>query len=147
MLLFPANDPELCRAWVKRWEPGAVLNNAGDNPHLSQLQQELSGYFEGRVREFRVPLDLRGTPFQVKVWNEVYKVGYARLRSYREIANAIGTPAAVRAVGAANGANPIPVIVPCHRIIGSDGNLVGYGGGLDMKRRLLELEGAMFPVA
>jgi methylated-DNA-[protein]-cysteine S-methyltransferase len=80
----------------------------------------------------------------VSVWNEVYKVGFGQMRSYGEIARAIGRPSAVRAVGAANGANPIPIIVPCHRIVGSDGRLVGYGGGLDMKRRLLELEGTMF---
>ena len=98
------------------------------------------------MHTFSFPLDLRGTPFQLAVWHEVCNVGYGQVRSYREIAQAVGKPAAVRAVGAANGANPVPIIVPCHRIIGSDGKLVGYGGGLNMKRRLLEVEGAMFPV-
>lgn len=147
LLLFPTNDPALCHSWAKRWAPDATITVGQHNPHLAQLQQELTAYFEGRLRSFSVPLDLHGTPFQTRVWHEVYKVGYAQLRSYREIANSIGSPTAVRAVGAANGANPVPIIVPCHRIIGSDGNLVGYGGGLDLKRRLLELEGAMFPVA
>jgi O-6-methylguanine DNA methyltransferase len=144
MLLFPSQDLAHRAAWVRRWKPQARITAGHGDPRVAQLEQELSGYFEGQVRDFGVPLDMHGTPFQLRVWNEVYRVGYAQMRSYREIAQAVGQPAAVRAVGAANGANPIPIIVPCHRIIGSDGKLVGYGGGLDMKRRLLELEGVMF---
>ena len=146
LLLFPTQELALCTAWARRWEPQARTTPGGNNPHVAQLEEELPAYFAGELREFSTPLDMRGTPFQLKVWNEVYGVGYSQMRSYRDIAHAIGQPSAVRAVGAANGANPIPVIVPCHRIIGSDGKLVGYGGGLAMKRRLLELEGAMFSV-
>lgn len=150
LLLFPTNDPSHAHAWAKRWHPTATINNSGttgtSDPLVAQLQHELQSYFSGVLRTFNIPLDPHGTDFQRKVWLEVYRVGYAQLRSYREIAMAIGNPQSVRAVGAANGANPIPIIVPCHRIIGSDGNLVGYGGGLDLKRRLLQLEGAMFPV-
>jgi O-6-methylguanine DNA methyltransferase len=144
LLLFPAQDFELCTTWARRWEPQARITDGNGDARIARLEQELAGYFGRRIRKFATPLDMRGTSFQLRVWNEVYKVGYAQVRSYRDIANAIGQSNAVRAVGAANGANPIPIIVPCHRIIGSDGSLVGYGGGLDMKRSLLELEGSMF---
>jgi O-6-methylguanine DNA methyltransferase len=146
LLLFPTNDPALAAAWAQRWHPQAAIIDGSSHPLVSQLQNELRAYFDRQLHNFTIPLDLHGTDFQRKVWHEVHRVGYAQLRSYREIAASIGNPQSVRAVGAANGANPIPIIVPCHRIIGSDGNLIGYGGGLDMKRRLLELEGAMFPV-
>jgi O-6-methylguanine DNA methyltransferase len=86
---------------------------------------------------------MRGTAFQLRVWSALLDVGYGELRTYGQIASGMAAPKAVRAVGAANGANPVPIIVPCHRIIGSSGQLIGYGGGLDMKRRLLELEGVM----
>lgn len=146
-LLLPRQDFSQCEAWARRWEPAAKITDDSRNPHVQQLERELSSYFAGRLRDFTVSLDMRGTPFQLKVWHEVYNVGYAQIRSYSEIARSIGHASAVRAVGAANGANPIPIIVPCHRIIGSNGKLVGYGGGLDLKRRLLELEGVMFPAA
>jgi O-6-methylguanine DNA methyltransferase len=86
---------------------------------------------------------MHGTDFQLRVWRELERIPYGETRSYSQIAAAIGTPQAVRAVGAANGANPIPIVVPCHRVIGAGGKLVGYGGGLPLKRRLLELEGAL----
>ena len=149
LLLLPAHDFGLCHTWVQRWEPDAIVIDVAESDEDSRvrlLKEELTGYFDGRVRTFSFPLDMRGTPFQLAVWHEICNVGYGQVRSYREIAQALGKPNAVRAVGAANGANPVPIIVPCHRIIGSDGKLVGYGGGLDMKRRLLEVEGAMFPV-
>ena len=140
-LIFPGVSFEHCEAWVRRWEPDAVRSE--DRAPLQQLSEQLTAYFEGTLKEFAVPLDLRGTPFQTRVWAALQDVAYGELRTYRQIATTIGAPQAVRAVGAANGANPIPVIVPCHRIIGSSGQLVGYGGGLDLKRRLLELEGVM----
>lgn len=146
LLLLPAQDFSLCYNWVQRWEPDAIVVENKDDSRVRQLHEELTGYFDGRLRTFSFPLDMRGTAFQMQVWHEVCNVGYGQVRSYREIAQAVGKPAAVRAVGAANGANPVPIIVPCHRIIGSNGKLVGYGGGLDMKRRLLEVEGAMFAV-
>jgi O-6-methylguanine DNA methyltransferase len=110
---------------------------------LDQLQR----YFAGEPVQFSCPLDLRGTPFQVSVWKELFRIPYGQTRTYAEIASAIGAPRAVRAVGAANGANPVAVIVPCHRVIGSNGTLTGYGGGLGMKEWLLTLEGVMLSAA
>lgn len=112
------------------------------NPLLREAARELRDYFAGILRVFRTPLDLRGTDFQLSVWNELRKIPYGETRSYAQIAEAIGKPRAVRAVGAANGSNPVAIVVPCHRVIGLNGRLTGYGGGLPMKKRLLELEGA-----
>lgn len=105
--------------------------------------QQLEAYFRGELREFDVELDLQGTDFQREVWKMLTRVPYGQTASYAEIAAAVGRPAAPRAVGAANGANQIPIFVPCHRIIGSDGRLTGYRGGVDIKRGLLELESEM----
>jgi methylated-DNA-[protein]-cysteine S-methyltransferase len=106
------------------------------DPVTAQLRE----YFSGSRREFDVKLSPRGTEFQRAVWNELLRVPYGTTISYGELARRIGRPDAVRAVGAANGANPIPIIVPCHRVIGANGTLTGYGGGLDRKRWLLDLE-------
>jgi methylated-DNA-[protein]-cysteine S-methyltransferase len=108
-------------------------------PYARQLEE----YFAGRRRQFDLPLDLHGTEFQKRCWQELLKIPYGETRSYADVARAIGKPSAVRAVGLANGQNPIAIIVPCHRVIGSDGSLTGYGGGLETKRKLLELEGAL----
>jgi len=102
--------------------------------------QELDEYFEGKRKTFDIPLRTHGTPFQEKVWAALRAIPYGEVRSYKEVAEAIGHPKAYRAVGMANNANPIFIIVPCHRVIGSDGSLTGYGGGLPMKRALLSLE-------
>jgi methylated-DNA-[protein]-cysteine S-methyltransferase len=107
-----------------------------------EATSQLRAYFAGRLREFQLPLDLRGTDFQLRVWRQLLTIPYGETRSYSQIARAIGAPAAARAVGAANGANPISIVVPCHRVIGGSGKLVGYGGGLALKRRLLDLERA-----
>jgi methylated-DNA-[protein]-cysteine S-methyltransferase len=112
------------------------------NPFLREAASQLLAYFAGNLRRFKLPLDLQGTEFQKSVWRELQKIPYGETRSYAQIAAAIGTPTAVRAVGAANGANPVAIVVPCHRVIGSGGKLTGYGGGLPLKKRLLELEGA-----
>jgi O-6-methylguanine DNA methyltransferase len=101
---------------------------------------QIAEYLGGQRREFDLPLDLRGTDFQRRMWAAVAGIPYGQTRTYADIARAIGKPQAVRAVGAANGANPLPLVVPCHRVIGSDGSLTGYGGGLDVKRKLLEME-------
>lgn len=111
-----------------------------DDGHNTEAVRQLQAYLAGDLREWDVPLDMRGTPFQLAVWRAVADVGYGETVSYGEIARRIGNPSAVRAVGAANGANPLPPIVPCHRIIGSNGKLTGYGGGLPLKQRLLDLE-------
>ena len=115
----------------------------GIHPIATEAVRQLRAYFGGRLRRFDIPLDLRGTDFQLRVWRELERIPYGETRSYLQIADAIGAPRAVRAVGAANGANPIPIVVPCHRVIGSSGKLVGYGGGLPLKKRLLQLEGAV----
>ena len=108
---------------------------------FADVIQQLNSYFAGQLTEFDVPIDGDGTPFQRKVWAALCEVPFGQTRTYGEIASAIGNSKASRAVGLANGRNPISIIVPCHRIIGSSGKLVGYGGGLDRKTRLLQLEG------
>jgi len=103
-------------------------------------QVELDEYFAGGRREFTVRLDLRGTDFQKRCWQALLEIPYGQTRSYADVARAVGRPTAFRAVGLANGSNPIPIIVPCHRVVGSNGSLTGYGGGLDIKQKLLDLE-------
>jgi O-6-methylguanine DNA methyltransferase len=108
-------------------------------PYVIQLEE----YFAGNRRRFDFPLDLRGTDFQLSCWRALLAIAYGETRSYADIARAVGKPTAFRAVGMANNRNPIAIVVPCHRVIASDGGLCGYGGGLDVKRKLLELEGAL----
>jgi methylated-DNA-[protein]-cysteine S-methyltransferase len=103
----------------------------------------LDQYFAGKLRQFDIPLAPRGTAFQLAVWEALTHIPFGETIAYRDLAIRIGNPTAVRAVGAANGANPIPIVVPCHRVIGADGSLTGFGGGLDTKRRLLRHEGAV----
>ena len=117
-----------------------ALADTPDHPLLVQAERELGDYFAGRLTRFSVPLDMRGTDFQKSVWRALLTIPFGETRSYGEIARQIGSPGAFRAVGLANGHNPIGIIVPCHRVIGSNGSLTGYGGGLDRKRALLEME-------
>ncbi|HVZ48561.1 MAG TPA: methylated-DNA--[protein]-cysteine S-methyltransferase [Gemmatimonadaceae bacterium] len=127
---------------------GVWFPNAGGIPDvenerdavIDRTRRELDEYFAGTRREFTVPVAPEGTPFQRKVWSALQRVAYGTTTSYGAIAAKIGSPAAVRAVGAANGANPIPIIIPCHRIIGANGSLTGFGGGMERKRFLLDLE-------
>ncbi|PYT19182.1 MAG: cysteine methyltransferase [Acidobacteria bacterium] len=107
---------------------------------MRETMRQLQAYFGGELKSFDVPLEIVGTEFQKRVWSALRTIPYGQTRSYSQIAAQIGAPRAVRAVGAANGRNPIPIIVPCHRVIGASGNLVGFGGGLDWKRLLLDLE-------
>jgi len=109
-------------------------------PALAPYLRELNEYFGGKSRQFSLPLDLRGTEFQLACWHALLEIPYGETRSYRDIAEAIGHPHAYRAVGMSNNRNPVAIIVPCHRVIASSGSLCGYGGGLDLKRRLLDLE-------
>ncbi len=113
------------------------------DPVLSSCASQLEEYFAGERDTFDLPLAAGGTDFQRAVWAALADIPYGELRSYRDIAEAIDNPAAVRAVGAANGRNPLPIVVPCHRVIGSDGSLTGFAGGLEAKTRLLQLEGAL----
>jgi methylated-DNA-[protein]-cysteine S-methyltransferase len=101
---------------------------------------QLDAYFAGRLRRFELPLAPQGTPFQLRVWEALLEIPYGETRSYGELARRIGSPDAPRAVGLANGRNPIAIVIPCHRVIGANGQLTGYGGGLALKRRLLSLE-------
>jgi len=128
-------------AWLRRKMQVEQLIEGEKIAPLQQAEDELQRYFAGERVQFSCPLDLHGTAFQIMVWKELTRIPYGETRSYGEIARAIGRPAAVRAVGAANGANPVAIIVPCHRVIGSNGNLTGYGGGLHTKAWLLSLEG------
>ncbi len=134
-----AGESGICAIELNPAGPAAGGRNDG-HPQLAEAARQLRAYFAGELREFRLALDLRGSDFQKRVWRELSAIPYGETRSYGEIAAAIGAPRAVRAVGAANGANPVPIVVPCHRVIGAGGKLTGYGGGLPLKRRLLELE-------
>ncbi|MDE1146499.1 MAG: methylated-DNA--[protein]-cysteine S-methyltransferase [Azospirillaceae bacterium] len=125
--------------------PGRVRldlpTQAPDHPVLRETERQLAEYFDGQRRVFDVPLAFRGTDFQKAVWAALLTIPYGDVRSYGDIARQIGNPAAVRAVGAANGRNPISIIAPCHRVIGTSGALTGFAGGLETKRHLLALEG------
>jgi methylated-DNA-[protein]-cysteine S-methyltransferase len=148
-LLLIGDGQALTGLWMldaDRYSARDAGREAGLTPSPASFREvtaQLDGYFEGDLKEFTVPLAPSGTPFQLAVWTELTKIPYGSTMSYGNIARALGKkPVAARAVGLANGANPISVIVPCHRVIGSDGSLTGYGGGLDRKELLLRLEGA-----
>jgi methylated-DNA-[protein]-cysteine S-methyltransferase len=111
-----------------------------DHPILRRAITQLSEYFSGQRISFEIPLDPRGTSFQQEVWNALLAIPYGETRSYLDLARKLGNPNATRAVGAANGRNPISIIVPCHRVIGSNGKLTGFAGGIEIKERLLQLE-------
>jgi len=119
----------------------------GDHRLLREARRQLDEYFAGRRRSFELPLAPRGTGFQREVWHALTTIPYGETVSYAQLAARIGRPKAMRAVGAANGRNPLPIVLPCHRVIGADGSLTGFGGGLDAKRFLLQLEGAVPPAA
>lgn len=121
-----------------RMEPQADwIENMGC---FQEVSRQLTAYFKGDLRQFELPLNPRGTPFQLGVLEQLQTIPYGETRSYADIARAIGSPKAVRAVGAANARNPLPIVIPCHRVIGSNGSLTGFGGGLPTKRFLLALE-------
>jgi AraC family transcriptional regulator of adaptative response/methylated-DNA-[protein]-cysteine methyltransferase len=124
---------------LRRWFKGPVV--AGKHRHLDQLFGELEEYFDARRREFTVPLVVRGTPFELSVWSALQRIPFGTTCSYADIAREVENPRAVRAVGSANGRNRMSIVIPCHRVVNSDGKLGGYGGGLWRKIRLLELEG------
>lgn len=130
-------------ARVQKLNPRAIQPRESKSV-LAPYLRELDEYFAGDRREFSLPLDLRGTDFQLACWRALLEIPYGETRSYRDIAQAIGHPHAYRAVGMSNNRNPVAIIVPCHRVIASSGSLCGYGGGLDIKRKLLDLEQASF---
>jgi methylated-DNA-[protein]-cysteine S-methyltransferase len=113
-----------------------------NDPYLFEVFNQLNEYFSGSRKKFDLPLDIDGTEFQKKVWNELKKIPYGKTKSYKYIAEKLGDVKAIRAVGKANGQNPVPILIPCHRVIGSNGKLTGYAGGLDIKEKLLKIEGS-----
>lgn len=149
MLCLEEDGAGICGAYFYRKgeEPpaGIARNKEGTEntgtPLLAEAKRQLMEYFDGTRREFDLPLSLHGTPFQLTDWKELCRIPYGETRTYGQIAAAMGKPKACRAVGLANHNNPVSIIVPCHRVIGSDRKLVGYGGGLDVKEALLSLEG------
>lgn len=119
-------------------------NDVVDNKSRNKdVIEQLTRYFNGKLAKFSVPVDLRGTPFQVRVWKELPKISYGTTISYRQLAKRLGTSKGFQAIGRANAANPVPIIVPCHRVLGADGSLVGYSAGIKTKEFLLRLEGAL----
>ena len=132
-ILWENDDPDRVRL-------GAMVER-GDDPILAATEQQLNAYFAGTLTRFTVPLDFQGTDFQKSVWAALLTIPFGETRSYGEIARQIGRPSASRAVGAANGRNPISIIAPCHRVIGSSGALTGFAGGLEAKAYLLGMEG------
>jgi methylated-DNA-[protein]-cysteine S-methyltransferase len=147
VLTLVASDAGLAHVLFEDQRPADVglpddLPEADGNPTLEAAADQLREYFAGDRREFDVPLDLHGTDFQKDAWLALATVPYGETRSYGEQAEAIGRPGAFRAVGAANGRNPLPIVLPCHRIVGADGSLTGFAGGIGTKRRLLDLEQA-----
>lgn len=117
-----------------------IVETSPDDPRLFGIAQQLEEYFAGSRKTFKVPLDPEGTEFQKTVWKALSKIKYGHLKSYKDIAFSIGAPKAVRAVGQSNGKNPIPIIVPCHRVINSDGSIGGYSAGTGLKKKLINLE-------
>ncbi|MCX5371904.1 methylated-DNA--[protein]-cysteine S-methyltransferase [Streptomyces sp. NBC_00103] len=146
-LTLVADDGVLCGLYMTEQRHRPPEENFGprDDTLFGAAEEQLEAYFAGELREFRLELRLHGTPFQRSVWDGLRKIPYGETRTYGELAEALGNPTASRAVGLANGRNPIGIIVPCHRVIGAGGGLTGYGGGLDRKRRLLDFEGGTAP--
>ncbi|MEU7043496.1 methylated-DNA--[protein]-cysteine S-methyltransferase [Streptomyces varsoviensis] len=141
-LTLVADDGVLCGLYMtdQRHRPPEETFGDPDDTPFAEVVRQLTGYFTGEITEFELPLDLDGTPFQRRVWSELQRIPYGETISYGQLADRIDAPGASRAVGLANGKNPIGIIVPCHRVVGSTGSLTGYGGGLDRKRRLLDFE-------
>lgn len=137
-LLLEEEDGKIVRLLFECDIPANVKQS--DTPTLQKAAQELSEYFAGNRKEFDIPLNPKGTDFQKSVWNALRTIPYGKTMSYGQVAAQIGNPKASRAVGMANNKNPIPILIPCHRVIGANGKLVGYGGGIWIKQKLLELE-------
>ncbi|WP_093772438.1 methylated-DNA--[protein]-cysteine S-methyltransferase [Streptomyces sp. yr375] len=141
-LTLVADDGVLCGLYMteQRHRPPEESFGPRDDTLFADAEDQLKAYFAGELTDFTLELRLHGTPFQRTVWAELRKIPYGETRTYGELAEALGNPAASRAVGLANGKNPIGIIVPCHRVIGAGGGLTGYGGGLPRKQRLLDFE-------
>jgi AraC family transcriptional regulator of adaptative response/methylated-DNA-[protein]-cysteine methyltransferase len=141
LCLLEFTDRRMLEAQLRRLQ--ALLKQPmlpGDHPHLAQTREELARYFDGTLKDFTVPLVFRGTPFEERVWRELCRIPYGKTESYAGLAGRVESPGGQRAVGRANGMNRIAIIIPCHRVVNSDGKLGGYGGGLWRKHWLLGLE-------
>jgi methylated-DNA-[protein]-cysteine S-methyltransferase len=141
-LTLVADDGVLCGLYMteQRHRPSEENFGPRDDTLFTAAEEQLEAYFAGELKEFTVELRLHGTPFQRTVWAELRKIPYGETRTYGELAETLGSRTASRAVGLANGRNPVGIIVPCHRVVGANGSLTGYGGGLDRKQRLLDFE-------
>ncbi|GAA3882478.1 methylated-DNA--[protein]-cysteine S-methyltransferase [Streptomyces lacrimifluminis] len=141
-LTLVADDGVLCGLYMvdQRHRPPEEIFGARDDTPFGEAVDQLDAYFQGQLKEFTLELRLPGTDFQRRVWEQLARIPYGETRSYGELAEALGNPKASRAVGLANGKNPVGIIVPCHRVVGADGSLTGYGGGLERKQRLLDFE-------
>lgn len=141
-MTLQANEDGLLGAWfaIQTTQPQDLGTYSDNHPILSEAVRQLEEYFSGKRTQFALPLAAKGTAFQQAVWQALCRIPFGETRSYQQLADEIGNPKAVRAVGLANGKNPISVIVPCHRVIGKNGQLTGYAGGVETKQRLLELE-------
>jgi methylated-DNA-[protein]-cysteine S-methyltransferase len=141
-LTLVADDGVLCGLYMvgQRHRPPEEDFGERDDTPFGEATEQLRAYLAGELKEFSLELRLTGTPFQCSVWEQLRLIPYGETRSYGELADALGNPGASRAVGLANGKNPIGIIVPCHRVVGANGGLTGYGGGLDRKKRLLDFE-------
>jgi methylated-DNA-[protein]-cysteine S-methyltransferase len=145
-VLIARTEAGLAGLWfeAQKWHPEAFdAPERPDDPLLREAAQQLVDYFAGKRQRFELPLDLHGTSFQRAVWEALCAIDTGGTETYADLARRVGSPRAVRAVGAAVGRNPLSVIVPCHRVLGTDGSLTGYAGGLERKRALLTLEGAL----
>ncbi len=143
-LLLTSNGEAITGLFMEKQKDGPkpIEDWLRDDSLFNQAAGQLRAYFAGELTEFDLPVALKGTEFQQRVWNELQKIPYGSTINYGELARRIGNPKASRAVGAANGQNPISIIIPCHRLIGSNGKLTGYGGGIERKRFLLDFEAA-----
>ncbi|MEV7734043.1 methylated-DNA--[protein]-cysteine S-methyltransferase [Streptomyces sp. NPDC088921] len=141
-LTLVADDGVLCGLYMtdQRHRPRQETFGVPDDGWSKEAEDQLMSYFEGELKEFTLEVRLHGTAFQRTVWEQLRRIPHGETRTYGELADALGNPKASRAVGLANGRNPIGIIVPCHRVVGADGSLTGYGGGLERKQRLLDFE-------
>ena len=156
-VLVAATEQGICLLQIPSFAPDLALQTLArargvdktvlDRSGLREVEEDLRRHLSGEPVAWTCPLDVRGTDFQRRVWDVVRAIPYGETRSYAAVARSIGNPRSVRAVGAANGANPLQIIIPCHRVVGTNGALVGYGGGLETKRRLLEIEASRLPLA
>jgi len=138
-----ARESRACPPQIRKLRERHFTPNRLDETTLENAVRQLDAYFSGKLRSFTLEIEPQGSPFQLQVWEAILRIPYGETRSYKEIATEIGSPKATRAVGQAAGANPIPILIPCHRVVGSKGDLGGYSGGRGVKERLLMLEGSL----